>query len=49
MLIHAMLEPHPRMNLRFTRREAEDIADSVNSCVTLCTVGALIRLSALSP
>ena len=49
MLIYAMLDPHPRVNLRFTSREAEDIADSVNSCVTLCTVGALIRLSALSP
>ena len=49
MLIYAMLDPHPRVNLRFTSREAEDIADSVNSCVTLRTVGALILLSALSP
>jgi hypothetical protein len=39
MLIYAMLDPHPRVNLRFTSREAEDIADSVNSCVTLRTVG----------
>jgi mono/diheme cytochrome c family protein len=31
MLVYALLDPHPRMHITLTRREAEDIADYVNT------------------
>ena len=31
MLAFSMLDPHPRMNVAMTRREAEDIAAYINT------------------
>ena len=39
MLAFAILDPHPRMNVALTRREAQDVAAYINTLVDLPTFG----------